>query len=79
MSDVFDVDRLLETAEEHFYECVAESYDLLFDVTRDQKKTLEDCVKSAITKWQKDNGIIFLPWTFSGQRNTEWIAPEVTQ
>ncbi len=73
----FDAGEFLERAEELGYDFSNENGDPLFDVDMDQMKDLQQRVRSTIKQWQADHKLEFIPWTFTGQRNMEFIDGEM--
>ncbi len=73
----FDAGDFLERAEEDGYDFANENGDPLFDVDMDQMKDLQQRIRSAIEQWQADHKLEFIPWTFTGQRNLEFINGEM--
>ena len=76
-SEVSKAGDFLERAEEDGYEFSNENGDPLFDVDMDQMKDLQQRVRSAIEQWQAAHKLVFMPWTFTGQRNLEYISGEM--
>lgn len=77
LAPYFDARNFVERAEDDGYEFSNESGDPLFDITKDQMKELEEMVRQTITDWQKKHNLVFMPWTFTGQRNLEFIDGEM--
>lgn len=73
LSSYFDVDRLLENAEETAYDMANEDGDPLFDVTDEQEADLQARVRAAIDAWQYAHGLTFIPWSFSETKHEERI------
>ena len=76
LSRYFDAHLFVENAEDNAYDDHGsfESDNLIFDVTPDQRKDLEEMVRSAIDAWQGKHGLKFTGFLFTASRNHEYIA-----
>ena len=75
LASMFDVHDWLEQCEDQVWdEYVGENGDQLFDMTPDQKKSLQDTVRAAIGAWQTENKLTFMPFMFTESRNHQYIA-----
>lgn len=73
LSQHFDTQSFLESAEETAYDMANESGDPLFDVTKEQQDDLQARVRAAIEAWQYAHNLTFMPWTFSETKHEERI------
>ena len=73
LSEYFDVDTLLENAEDVAYDLCNEDGDPLFDVSKEQSKDLQARIRAAIDAWQYAHNLTFVPWAFTGTKNLERI------
>lgn len=71
LSDSFDAARFIEDAEDDIEH--NEEGDMIFDVAPDQIDDLTARGKAMVEQWQKDHGLVFNPYYFTSQRNTEYV------
>src|SRR5680860_998078 len=55
LSKFFDVECFLETADDNAFDYQGENSDPLFELSKDQTKSLDLAIKTAIDQWQIDN------------------------
>lgn len=77
LSECFDVDTLLESAEDVSCDLGNENGDPLFDVSKDKSEDLQARIRAAIDAWQYAHGLTFMPWMFNGTKNLERIEGEL--
>jgi hypothetical protein len=75
LSDSFDADVFLESAEDSASDLANEDGDPLFDITSYQQADLEARVRAAIDAWQYAHNLTFVPWAFTETRHGERIEP----
>lgn len=73
LAGYFDPILFLEQAEDSCLDLVGDS-EPLFDVSPTHIADLKLRVQAAITAWQQENNLVFIPWSFGGSRNLEWIS-----
>jgi hypothetical protein len=75
LKDYFRADRFLDNAEDDAWDDHGnpEGDNNMFEVTPDQEKALETKVRAAIAEWQAEQGLHFVGFKFSAQRNEEYI------
>jgi len=74
LSSMFDACEWIEDCEDKVWdECVGENGDILFDMTPEDRDSLQVAVRAAIAKWQADRKLVFMPFMFTEARNHEYI------
>lgn len=73
LSGYFDVETLLESAEDATYDMANYDGDPIFDVSKDQQEDLQARVRAAIEAWQYAHNLTFVPWAFTESKNLERI------
>lgn len=78
LASMFDAHGWIEDCEDRAWEDhVGESGDILFDVSPEDQGALQSAVRAAISKWQTDRNLTFMPFMFTETRNHEYIpAPD---
>ena len=79
LSGYFDVDQLLEGAEESVYDQCNDNGDPIFDVTEDQSADLQARILAEIEAWQDAHNLTFMPWAFSQTNAVERIEKDELQ
>jgi hypothetical protein len=76
LSDYFNAGDFIETANETAYDlCDPEGDTVVFDTRSDTERDLQEMVRAAIDAWQQKHDLKFVSWSFSAQRNLEYIGP----
>lgn len=75
----FDADEFLDRANDSAYDYQNPDGDPIFEITLAQQADLEKQVRLAIAGWQAKHGLTFMPWTFTHQRNEEFIPAKVDE
>lgn len=78
LCDYIGASSILEEAEERAYDLRnQDSDDNIFDVSSKMEKDLAIMLRTACDAWQIKHDLLFIPWCFTGTRNSEFIPPEV--
>ncbi len=77
LSGYFDAERMIENAEDDACEYTDPEGDItLFDVGKSEMNDLQAMVRSTIDAWQEKHGLVFQPWRFATQGESEWVKEE---
>lgn len=77
LSTYFIADDFLDAANEMACDlCDPEGDTGVFDPREEPKRGLETAVRAAIDAWQAQHNLVFTVWTFSAQRNLQYIPPK---
>ena len=71
-----EADTILEWTEDHYQDSGLSGEDEVgFDVPDDLVLDLDRRIKAAAQEWQEAHNLVFKPWSFTAQRNAEYIEP----